>query len=163
MNDRQVWLNESELNKLNKDLQEILLNKMKLFTNKMQLFSWHIDVDKFSMDEKEDINGPTLLYTSSNNEIAFDSFCRRSSDNFIVLYFRLLSMPQNLKRIVVSFYLYCADKHFYAEICDKRMSMHQNENIMVGQKCLNINELQNDMNGRRITTWELAVKITQYK
>lgn len=177
-----IWINENELEKLDKTLFKIFMTKYlenRKNINKIQLFSWHIDLNKIINinidDNNDEINdndengtGPTLLYTYNFNDslyqIAFDSFCRikseinKNNNKYCIFYFRLSSFPINFKRIDASFYLYCKSQDFYAQIIGNKMSIYSLEGLKQVAHKININEINNNNNNDTLII-KIAIKI----
>ena len=178
-NESSIWINENELEFLDKTLYKIFMlyleNKKNI--NKIQLFSWHINyIDNIENDENEQkINGPTLLYTLNDNnnnnyndsfQIAFDSFYRiKSENNDIYFYFRLSSFPINFKCITASFYILNIETNISFQILQNKMSIYTIQGVkQICHKIKNnqINNIKDHINNKKLTL-KIAVKVTDYQ
>ena len=119
------------------------------------------------MDENDENNGHNNHNNNFNNDsyqIAFNSYCYRSNSDSIHFLFSLASMPINLKNIRASFDLYCIEKNFHSNINNHKMSLYTKDGTkQIGQKCFNINELNNNHNLINTNlSWRIAIKVTEF-
>eukprot|EP01083_Nonionella_stella_P016252 45442_1 len=169
-NKKEYWINESELDQLDQTLRDVFVAHLyseknsHLMIHKMQLFSWHME--RIKIDKKGNtvtLSGPTLLYTLNSMQIAFDSLMMMDANNKnqCTLYFGVSSMPLH-SYIVVSFYLYCAEEDFYAQIHDNKMCLDHGEDMVqrVGCKFTSLDH-NTDHCDNKMMTCKIAIKISQ--